>query len=125
MWLQAYPVHAKIVSNVGQLEALMVPADYPKKLEANIPADFAGLPRLLGRSTVNKDPGTCTPPQLCDDRTADRVSRQAYVVSRPMNKLPSLASRRETGLCGFVFDDLGCPLSFPLALLVSGKGGNR
>lgn len=30
----------------------MVPADYPKKLEANIPADFAGLPRLLGRSTV-------------------------------------------------------------------------
>lgn len=31
----------------------MVPADYPKKLEANIPADFNDLPRLLGRSTVS------------------------------------------------------------------------
>ena len=50
--MQAYPVHADIVRNVGQLEALMVPADYPKKLEANIPADFNDLPRLLGRSTV-------------------------------------------------------------------------
>eukprot|EP00903_Cladosiphon_okamuranus_P013006 g12135.t1 len=49
---EAYPVHADIVSNVGQLEALMVPADYPQKLEANIPADFNDLPRLLGRSTV-------------------------------------------------------------------------
>lgn len=32
----------------------MVPPDYPKKLEANIPAEFAGLPRLLGRATVRK-----------------------------------------------------------------------
>lgn len=30
----------------------MVPVDYPKKLEANIPADFNDLPRLLGRSSV-------------------------------------------------------------------------
>lgn len=49
---KAYPVHAAIVENVGALEALMVPADYPKKLEANIPADFNDLPRLLGRASV-------------------------------------------------------------------------
>lgn len=49
---EAYPVHAAIVSNVGELEALMVPADYPAKLEKNIPASFDGLPRLLGRATV-------------------------------------------------------------------------
>ena len=33
----------------------MVPADYPAKLEKNIPADFAGLPRLLGRATVSDE----------------------------------------------------------------------
>ena len=48
-------MHAAIVSNVGELEALMVPADYPAKLEKNIPADFAGLPRLLGRATVSDE----------------------------------------------------------------------
>lgn len=51
---QAYPVHAAIVSNVGNLEAMMVPADYTKKLEANIPGDFDSLPRLLGRASVSK-----------------------------------------------------------------------
>ncbi|CAM9106651.1 unnamed protein product [Ectocarpus fasciculatus] len=49
---EAYPVHAAIVSNVGNLEAMMVPADYTKKLEANIPGDFDSLPRLLGRASV-------------------------------------------------------------------------
>ncbi|CAN0107630.1 unnamed protein product, partial [Hapterophycus canaliculatus] len=49
---QAYPAHAAIVENVGQLEALMVPPDYAGKLESNIPADFAALPRLLGRASV-------------------------------------------------------------------------
>lgn len=49
---KAYPVHATIVENVGALEALMVPPDYPKKLEANIPSDFNDLPRLLGRASV-------------------------------------------------------------------------
>lgn len=33
----------------------MVPADYPKKLEANIPDDFASLPRLLGRASVSEE----------------------------------------------------------------------
>lgn len=51
---QAYPVHAAIVSNVGNLEAMMVPPDYTKKLEANIPGDFDSLPRLLGRASVSE-----------------------------------------------------------------------
>lgn len=49
---KAYPVHAEIVSNVGKMEAMMVPPDYASKLEANIPSDFNSLPRLLGRATV-------------------------------------------------------------------------
>lgn len=32
----------------------MVPPDYTKKLEANIPGDFDSLPRLLGRASVSK-----------------------------------------------------------------------
>lgn len=52
--MQAYPAHAAIVENVGQLEALMVPTDYAAKLESNIPADFAALPRLLGRASVSR-----------------------------------------------------------------------
>lgn len=42
------------MDNVGLLESLMVPADYSKNLEANIPSEFAGLPRLLGRAKVRK-----------------------------------------------------------------------
>ncbi|CAN0402353.1 unnamed protein product [Ascophyllum nodosum] len=49
---EANPVHADIVSNVGKMEAMMVPPDYASKLEANIPSDFNSLPRLLGRATV-------------------------------------------------------------------------
>lgn len=50
---QALPAQLAVVTNVGDLEALMVPADYAKKLEANIPKEFDGLPRLLGRASVS------------------------------------------------------------------------
>lgn len=52
--IQAYPVQAAVVDKVGLLESLMVPADYSKKLEANIPSEFADLPRVLGRAKVRK-----------------------------------------------------------------------
>ncbi|CAN0113472.1 unnamed protein product [Discosporangium mesarthrocarpum] len=48
----AYPAQVALVNSIGDLEALMVPADYAKKLEANIPSEYSDLPRLLGRAKV-------------------------------------------------------------------------
>lgn len=99
----------------------MVPADYPKKLEANIPADFADLPRLLGRSTVRTQ-GSCI---LCYVQPttqlvySEEFARQGYVGSRTRDAQPSLASGRAWNM----FDDLGLPCR--LALLVCGEGGGR
>lgn len=49
---EALPAQLAVVNKVGQLEALMVPPDYVKKLEGNIPEEFKNLPRLLGRASV-------------------------------------------------------------------------
>eukprot|EP00611_Tribonema_gayanum_P023459 TRINITY_DN493_c0_g1_i1.p1 TRINITY_DN493_c0_g1~~TRINITY_DN493_c0_g1_i1.p1 ORF type:complete len:473 (-),score=145.74 TRINITY_DN493_c0_g1_i1:269-1483(-) len=48
----AYAAQEEVADAVGSLQELMVPADYVKELEANIPSEFDKLPRLLGRATV-------------------------------------------------------------------------